>query len=180
MKLNTVVLLLSCFIISCHTTKINYCKKDYVKNICKFTRDGRYIHITINIKGKGKLLLESKDLYPDYINVDITTDSTALYNILTKKYWQPKKPLGLLEKRFIDIEMYHKVSKIKPIDVYNIYFDKNGYAKDGKFTEQEIEAAVAYLLDCNVFITAGQDFLYRVNHPPTRECNKYNKKWSGM
>ena len=184
MKPTIVILLLSFFIASCsYPTKMSRCKKDYAKDICRLTRDGRDVYMTINIKGKGKLLLVSYDLCANgYINANITTNNytDTLYNILIKKYWRPIKPVDLLEKRFIDMNIYHKISKFKPLEVYDMYFDKDGFPKNDKFTEQEIEAAVAYLIDCNVYIFGGQYFLYRVSNPPTGECNKYDKKRNGI
>ena len=183
MKFTIVPLLLCLFIASCYSPKMSRCKADYIEHICRLTRDGHDVYMTINIKGKGKLLLVSYDLLANgYINANITTHNytDTLYNILIKKYWRPIKSVDSLEKRFIDMNIYHKIIKFKPIEVYDMYFDKDGFPKNDKFTEQEIEAAVAYLIDCKVYIFGGQYFLYRVSNPPTEECNKYDKKRSGI
>lgn len=179
MKLEIVVIMLSLFFASCYRTEMNRCKKNYIEDICSLTKDGHDVYTTINVRGKGKLLIDTHDLYASgHIHAGITTKgyTDTLFNILMKKYWRPRKPLGLLEKRFIDMNIYHKINKTKPMEVYNKYFNENGLPPNDKFSEQEIEAAIAYLIDCNVFIFGGQMFLYRVNSPPTDECKKYDKK----
>ena len=126
-------LLFCLFIASCYSPKVSRCKADYIEYICSLTRDGRYVHITINIKGKGKLLLESHDLYAgDYIHTNITSNSytDTLFNILTKRYWQPTKSLGRFEKRFVNANIYRKISKSTPMEVYDMYFDKDGFPKN--------------------------------------------------
>jgi hypothetical protein len=179
MKPTIVIILLSLFFASCYRTEMNSCKKDYIEYICRLTKDGHSVYATINIKGKGKLLINTHDLYAsDHIHAGtITKEHTdTLFKILIKKYWRPIKPLGLLEKRFIDMNIYHKIYKTKPMEVYNKFFNENGLPKNDKFSEQEIEAAVAYLIDCNTLILGGQMFLYGVNSPPIDKCNNYDKK----
>lgn len=183
MKPTIVIMLLSLFFASCYRTELNRCRKEYVENTCLFAKDGHDVYTTINVKGKGKILINSHDLYASgHIHASITTKEhrDTLFNILIKKYWQPTKPLGLLEKRFVDMNIYHKINKNKPIEVYNKFFNDNGLPKDDEFSKQEIEAAVAYLIDCNTLILGGQMFLYHVNSPPIDKCNKYDKKRNAL
>ena len=176
-KFSLIFIIFSLFFCSCLKYSTTKCRKQYIESVCSLTKKGHYVYVTLNVEGKGKLLLTSAELYPNFIHSNILEDTTTkLYEMLIKQYWQPKQLPDYLDKRFIDMDIYKKISTQSPLNVYNIYFNENGVAKEAEFTEIQIEAAVAFLIDCNTTILGKQINRYVVNSPPIGKCCKFNKK----
>lgn len=152
---------------SCTT---NYkCKKENLKDISEMTKSGLDIYISLKSDTNERYLLTTQQLrLSQYKETKLNgnfIDSLRL--VLLKKYWHPKYSIDNLKKyASIDTKIYNSIVKESPTAVFNQYIEKNGCPKIDKYSENEIRAAVYYMVENCALVTTSQAYAYVVYQPP--------------
>lgn len=146
--------------------------KSYYDQVINFTKDELPVYIVLNVptdnQDVDKILISSLELYWlefNYLNFNEEYIDTLL-SLLTKRVLRPANmSQSQINDYKIDLEIFKSLSNKAAKEVFQEFFDELGRPKDN-FSEDQIEAASAFLFEKNVLVHQGKAALYNVYYPP--------------
>jgi hypothetical protein len=174
MKYSIILLIYIIFYRPCLSQNNPY-NSDYLKGIKIATENNRSIHLILNVKfkkvGTYMLLLTNNrmyiEMYKKNLSYGVFTDSIA--SILMNPNTPEFDSLDNFKPYIVDTQILKNIEKkLSSFQVYKKYFNKFGNPKYKKYSIEEIKAAVAFLIQNNVFVHEGEYYTYNVYVPPAR------------
>ncbi len=167
--------LIFCAAVSCRIK--DKCKRENVKNICEVTKYGLSVYISLRDEKNQKYLMTTQNLYfAQFQNTQLNgnyIDSLKL--ILLNKNWRLKSHSEDLINSFVDSNLYNSIAQKEPLEVYSKYIGSNFCPKWDKYPENEIRAAVCYMVDNCALVNMSQPSAYVFYKRPISKCINCNK-----
>lgn len=172
MKKAIIVLIFFFAIQSCEINKLPFFQPKINKSILRLTEDGLPVYIVLNMLKKNgetsKLLLTNMEFHwQEYRALTLEKEYVdTLKGILNQKEWTPihSDPKDY-EKFKVNPLLLKKLDGVPTSYVYNKYFNTNGSPKE-EFSEEEVVAAVVFLIEKGIVVQQGKYSMYNVYVPP--------------